>query len=138
MSWQKVVEMKQSKQYVAVYERDFENDVWLVHAKGINGCQTYGRSLRQAMHRIQEALAVWLDCDPDEIALSSEFPTKLSSAISEVARSRAAAERAETRARDVTAETVRKLTEMGLSRRDAAELVGISHQRVQQLLASGF
>ena len=132
-----MVEVKQSKQYVAVYERDFENDVWLVHVKGIDGCQTYGRSLRQAMHRIQEALAVWLDCEPDEFTLSGEFPAKLSSAISEVARSRTAAEQAEARARDVTDEAVRALTEMGLSRRDAAELVGISHQRVQQLLASG-
>ena len=29
---------------------------------------------------------------------------------------------------------VRALNELGLSRRDAAELLGLSHQRVQQLL----
>ena len=33
-----------------------------------------------------------------------------------------------------TAEAVRRLTDLGLSRRDAAELLGLSHQRVQQLL----
>jgi transposase-like protein len=33
-----------------------------------------------------------------------------------------------------TAEAIRRLTDLGLSRRDAAELLGLSHQRVQQVL----
>ena len=35
-----------------------------------------------------------------------------------------------------TAKAAKKLDRMGLSRRDAADVLGISHQRVQQLLAS--
>ena len=44
--------MTRTKNYVAVYDRDPESDAWLVHIKGIDGCQTYGRSLRQAEARI--------------------------------------------------------------------------------------
>jgi predicted RNase H-like HicB family nuclease len=37
-----------------------------VHIKGIPGCHTYGRTLRQAEARIREALALWFDRDPDD------------------------------------------------------------------------
>ena len=56
--------MSPKKTYVAVYERDPDDDAWLVSIKGIEGYQTYGRSLRQAEHRIRAALALWLDQDP--------------------------------------------------------------------------
>ena len=39
-------------------------------------------------------------------------------------------------ARTTTAKAAKKLQRMGLSRRDTADVLGISHQRVQQLLAS--
>lgn len=39
--------MSRTKNYIAVFERD-PNDVWLVHVEGVDGCQTYGRSIRQA------------------------------------------------------------------------------------------
>ncbi len=66
--------MSRTKNYVAVYERDPESDAWLVHIKGIDGCQTYGRSLRQAEERIREALALWLDRDPDGLTITPEWP----------------------------------------------------------------
>ena len=50
--------MSPKKTHVAVYERDPDADAWLVSIKGIEGCQTYGRSLRQAETRIREALAL--------------------------------------------------------------------------------
>jgi transposase-like protein len=53
-----------------------------------------------------------------------------------VSQARMEAEQAGTTAQESTVSAVRQLTDMGLSRRDAADLLGISHQRVQQLLAS--
>jgi transposase-like protein len=53
-----------------------------------------------------------------------------------VSQARSKAEQAGEGAREATQEAARRLTAMGLSRRDAADLLGISHQRVQQLLAS--
>jgi predicted RNase H-like HicB family nuclease len=125
--------MSRKKTYVAVYERD-PDDAWNVWIKGLDGCQTYGRSLRQARARIREALAAWLDCEPDTLTIRDELPASVASIADRVARARRQAEDAGTRAQRDTAEAVRRLTDLGLSRRDAAELLGLSHQRVQQLL----
>lgn len=122
------------KSYVAVYERDSEAGVWNVAVKGIVGCQTYGRSLRQAQTRIREALAVWLDVEPDSLQVRDQLPAALTSVAENVARARRNVEVAGAKAQLETAEAVRRLTDLGLSRRDAAELLGLSHQRVQQLL----
>jgi predicted RNase H-like HicB family nuclease len=128
--------MSRTKRHVALFERDDASDAWLVQIKDVDGCQTYGRSLHQASARIREALAGWLGCDPDELMIAAELPEDLAATAAEVARTRAEAEMAGTRAREVTVAAVRHLTGTGLSRRDAAELLGISHQRVQQLLAT--
>ena len=53
--------MSANKTYVAVYSRDPVDDAWNVRIKGVAGCQTHGRSIRQAHARIREALAAWLD-----------------------------------------------------------------------------
>ena len=126
--------MSPKKTYVAVYERDSEDDAWNVHIKGLDGCQTYGRSLRQAQGRIREALGLWLDRDPQTLIIRDELPSSLSTVADSVARARQEAERAGTRAQEETTRAVKRLTDLGLSRRDAAELLGLSHQRVQQLL----
>ena len=126
--------MSNKKTYVAVYERDDADDAWNVHIKGLNGCQTYGRSLRQAQSRIREALALWLDRDPAGLTIRHELPAKLTAVTDRVYRARTEAERAGSKAQEQTAQAVKTLTGMGLSRRDAAELLGLSHQRVQQLL----
>jgi predicted RNase H-like HicB family nuclease len=126
--------MTSSKTYTAVYEHDADEDVWNVRVKGIPGCQTYGRSLRQAQRRIREALALWLDVSPAAVRLRAQFPGALAAVADEVVRARGAAERAGAKAQQQTVEAVKTLTELGLSRRDAAELLGLSHQRVHQLL----
>lgn len=136
LSRERVAAVSARKNYVAVFEHDADEDVWLVHIKGIDGCQTYGRSIRQAEARIREALAAWLDRDPDMLTITSELPQDIALLATEVSQARYAAERAGADAQRATAEAVKRLTTMGLSRRDAADLLGISHQRVQQLLAS--
>ena len=45
--------MTTTKTYTAVYERDVADDAWNVRIKGVPGCQTYGRSIRQAQQRIR-------------------------------------------------------------------------------------
>ncbi len=128
--------MTTSKTYTAIYEHDADEDAWNVRIKGVAGCQTYGRSLRQAQSRIREALALWLDVTPAEVGTRDQFPGALAAVADEVSRARTAAERAGAKAQQQTVEAVKALTELGLSRRDAAELLGLSHQRVQQLLAA--
>jgi predicted RNase H-like HicB family nuclease len=126
--------MSETKTYVAVYQRDDHDDAWNVHVKGVPGCQTYGRSLRQAQSRIREALALWLDQDLDSLTVRDQVPAAMRAVADEVAKARRTADRAGAEARERTAHAVEQLTDLGLSRRDAAELLGLSHQRIQQLL----
>jgi predicted RNase H-like HicB family nuclease len=128
--------MTRTKNYVAVYERDPESDAWLVHIKTVPGCATYGRTLRQAEARIREALAAWLDRDPDGLQIVSEWPPELEDVATAVSQARRDAASAARAAGTATAKAARRLERIGLSRRDTAEVLGISHQRVQQLLAS--
>lgn len=126
--------MSPKKTYVAVYERDEIDVAWNVHIQGLDGCQTCGRSLRQAQGRIREALAAWLDKDPDALVVHDQLPAPLTAVAVNVARARRDANLAGAKAQRQTVEAVKKLTRLGLSRRDAADLLGLSHQRVQQLL----
>jgi predicted RNase H-like HicB family nuclease len=126
--------MSPKKTYTAIYERDPEADAWIVHIDGVEGCQTYGRSLRQAQSRIREALALWLDREAEDLVLRDQLPKDLEALAQRAQQARADAERAGTKAQEQAARAAKALTERGLSRRDAAELLGISHQRVQQLL----
>jgi predicted RNase H-like HicB family nuclease len=126
--------MTTNRTYTAVYARDDIDDAWNVHVKGIAGCHTYGRSLRQAQGRIREALAVWLDQEPATLTIRDRFPEPFAAVADEAMRARTAAERADAKAHQQTVDAVKALTKLGLSRRDAAELLGLSHQRVQQLL----
>ena len=124
------------KTYVAMYERDDRDDAWNVRIQGQDGCQTDGRSLRQAQARIRDALALWLDASPEALTIRDEFPPRFANVAASVHQLREQAESADAKAQAGTASAARALTELGLSRRDAAELLGLSHQRIQQLLAA--
>ena len=126
--------MISSKTYTAIYNHDADDNAWNVRIKGLTGCQTYGRSIRQAQGRIREALSLWLDTTPSQLNVRDQFPAELASVADDVMRARSAAERAGAKAQQQTIEAVKALTDLGLSRRDAAELLGLSHQRVHQLL----
>lgn len=128
--------MSKRRRYVALYERDPESNAWLVHIEDIEGCHTYGRTLRQAGERIEEALALWLDREPDGFHIEHRWPDKLVALASGVAEARQLAAETANTANDTTVSAVKRLDRIGLSRRDTAEILGISHQRVQQLLAS--
>ena len=128
--------MSQLKNHVSVFEYDGDDNVWLVHVKGVDGCQTYGRTIRQAEARIREALAAWLDTDSEKLTITPEYPKEVALLASKVSQARFAAARAGSDAQETTIDAARRLSAMGLSRRDTADLLGVSHQRVQQLLAS--
>lgn len=110
--------------------------VWLARIPKVRGCHTYGRALGQTRERIREALSLWVD-DADsaelnfDVRLPAKIRTELERAHTARARSSDAANEAKEALRTVAADLTSSLA---LSRRDAAELLGLSHQRVQQLL----
>jgi predicted RNase H-like HicB family nuclease len=115
-----------------VVERD-EVGAWIVSVPSIPGCHTYGWSITQASSRIREALLLW-DADPDRIEPVFRIARELRGSIARTRRARERADEAIDRARAAMETAARELTAAGYSRRDAATLLGISHQRVQQLL----
>lgn len=121
--------------YRVVLERD-ESGAWIARVPRVPGCHTYGRTLEQARRRIREALALWIeDADAVELVEDVRLPAAARDAIRRSRRARSAAEARRLDAQAATAEAAQALVEeLHLGVRDAGELLGLSHQRVQQLV----
>lgn len=118
--------------YTARYERDDEGN-WLAELVEEPRIHTWGRSLSSARAHVHEAAELWFDAGP--VAVIDEFPTWISQPLGETVPVRREAELAAEAAAEATINAVRSLTDNGLSRRDVADLLGVSYQRVQQLVA---
>lgn len=122
--------------YRLVLERD-ESGAWLARVPSIRGCHTHGRTIVQARRRIREALSLWVDdAESAEFDEHVHLPRQARHALqrSRSSRERARRERAEAHAATADAACV-LVEELDLGMRDAAELLGVSHQRIQQLLS---
>lgn len=122
------------------YERD-ESGWWIAEAVEIQGCRTQGRTVAQCRRRIREALALFVD---DAVARKATLvdDVRLGGGVTRVVRRVAAARRkadaVQAKVQRDTRAAVKELTgRLGLSVRDAAEVLGISYQRVQQLAQQG-
>jgi predicted RNase H-like HicB family nuclease len=127
--------MAAMKQYRAVFERD-ETGTWLARVPSIPGCHTYGRTLEQARTRLRKALGLWI-AQPDAVKIEEDIhlPSDLKAAVRRSRRTRERAEREQEHAQKETRAAATALVGDGVSLRDAGELLGLSHQRVQQLVS---
>ena len=132
MPWSEVVE---HVRYTVRIERD-ETGAWVADVPEVPGCHTHGRSLRQAKRRIREALSLWVpDADRAELSFDVRLPAATARSVAKAVAARESADRAQRDAMDVTRRAATELTRrFRLSVRDAAELLGVSHQRIHQLL----
>jgi hypothetical protein len=113
---------------------------WTVTIDGHPGAVTFVRRLTDAEVTAAEALGVFLErhVDPDEIKIGTIVYPGLAGKLAAKARSaRAKAEDATEAAQAAVAEAVHALAEQGLPSTAIGPLVGVSPQRVQQLLAHG-
>ena len=119
----------------AVLERD--DGVWLVHVVGEAGCHSWGRTIREAEKRIREAWAAWTDHAGDELPnVIVNPPDDVVKIAREAVAARRQAEQAQQEAAQAMSSAACRLTsEYGLSRRDVADLLEVSFQRVQQLVS---
>ena len=123
------------RKYVVEYERD-EAGWWVASVRGVRGVHTQGRSIRQAERRIREALGLVIGDAADTVELVAEVELPRA-ALKKVEATRKLAEMA-SRLPDMTREVVALLVgQFHLSRRDAGVVLGLSHQRVDQLAPRG-
>jgi predicted RNase H-like HicB family nuclease len=134
---------KTSKRYTVRYELD-ESGAWNAQLKQLPGVITHARSIAQARRYIREALALWLDDDVaaenaelvDDVRIETIGGTHVVSLLSKVQKERRDLEALRAAVTKNTEHAAKQLAKAGLSVRDVGELLGLSHQRVQQLLAS--
>lgn len=119
--------------YRVRYDID-DTGYWFATVLDVPGCHTQGRSLQTARSRIREALSVCVD-DADKATLVECYnlgkPILALAQRAMTAKSRA--EKAEDEAQVLLRGAVRQLLKAKLSQRDAATVLGLSHQRVAQL-----
>jgi predicted RNase H-like HicB family nuclease len=115
---------------------------WNVVVPNVKGCHTSGRSLSEARRNALDVIvtcAIRDDLDVKKVEREAELeeeidlPAKTQRLLDHAKVARAALETAEHVAAAATKAAVDALVAVGLSMRDVADLVGISHQRVQQV-----
>lgn len=121
--------------YEIILDQD-ESGAWIARAPSIPGFHTYGRSLNEVRGRVREALGLFVD-DADRAELDERIllPAQARRAVRRALSARSEADRASAEAQHQLSKSARELILAGYSLRDAAHLLGLSHQRVAQLIA---
>jgi predicted RNase H-like HicB family nuclease len=124
-----------AKRYTAVYE--YGNDGWwTVSIREVRGVHTQGRSIAQARTRVREALGLFVDgAATAELVDDIRVGAGMLNAILKARRARQAADRHQKLATLASRAAAKKLVAK-MSVRDAGEVLGVSHQYVQQLAGS--
>ena len=123
------------KRYRVAYERD-ESGWWVASVRGVRGCHTQGRTVDEARRRIREALELFVDDAHNAPFVDDvKLPPAATKAIRAYATLRKKADDEDRRAARAARHAVRLLRTgtLKMSARDAARLLGLSHQRVHQL-----
>ncbi|HVB71909.1 MAG TPA: type II toxin-antitoxin system HicB family antitoxin [Acidimicrobiales bacterium] len=126
--------------YHATFELD-ESGNWIAEIDELPQVHTFGRTLGKAREYLVDALALWLNVPIDDAKGAIDFravalPEQVQSSVDQAIASRAIAEVAAENAGAMMSDAALALTKVArLSYRDAGELLGISHQRVQQLVS---
>lgn len=118
--------------------RDEEDPrVWLAEWVDDDRVHTFARSLAELEDLARDALALWLHVDPEdvEVELDVDLPGGLADELADLRRQRDELEAKQASVLDRQRTLATRLVEdEGMTYRDAARFLGISHQRVAQLL----
>lgn len=114
-----------------------EDGYWVAVVDGLSGGATEARTLANLEVEVRDLIAGLLDLDEDSLTVDMRLGDELSDiglmvermieAQTELAKAREGYEAAQQ-------DAVRALAQKGVSARDSAKLIGVSHQRISQLL----
>ena len=124
------------KTYTARLERE-KDGRWSVELDEEPRVHTWGKTVEQALARMREAAALWFRTDEGGIELVPRpvLPKATGRTVEQARQAREQARDADRLALEQTRRAAVALAGRGISMRDAATILGISHQRVHQLLA---
>lgn len=109
---------------------------WALDVEGVRGAHTQVRRIDQADEMAREAIAGVLDVSPTafEVVVAPEVPADARTVVAQATKARLQATQAQEAAAQLTRDAARRLVETGLTVRDAGVLLGVSHQRIAQLV----
>jgi predicted RNase H-like HicB family nuclease len=122
--------------YRAVAERD--GSWWAIRVPDLRGVYSQARRLADVEAMARDAIALVLDVAPDTFDISVEpvLGGDTGGLVEQALTSRLEAERAVRRASEQLRVAVDRLAASGLTVRDIAHLLGLSHQRIAQVSGS--
>lgn len=121
---------------VSIYVADVERaqSGWSIHVPEVDR-HTWAPNLREVPDMARDLVQVMTDQPLEEIAVDIRLPENLSAPIRNLRAAQSAATDAEAAAREAQRLAAETLRNAGAPLRDIAETLGISHQRVHQVLA---
>ena len=110
---------------------------WIITVPEVPGVITQAKSLKEAKRFAQEATCAVLDVEDEQVEIKLVPQLEgIDLDLDKLADLRAESFKIQNELAELSRKTVGELTEAGLTRKDAAELLGISANRVQQLLTT--
>jgi predicted RNase H-like HicB family nuclease len=111
---------------------------WAVDVPEVEGVYTQARRLDQVETQVADAVATMLGMDPGaiEVILDPELPEGLANEVRSARCATQEALQAQARASQAARVAALNLSSEHLSTRDVGKLLGVSHQRVSQLIAT--
>jgi len=122
--------------YRAVAERD--GSWWAIRVPELRGVYTQARRLADVEAMARDAIALMLDVAPNSFDVSVEpvLGSDAAELVEQALAGRLEAERAGRRASEQLRAAVDRLAMSGITVRDIAHILGLSHQRIAQVSGS--
>ena len=119
--------------YLATAER--HGAWWALEVPALPGVHTQARRLDRAEYMVRDAIALFLDVDPDsfDVVVQPELSGHVGEAVRRTREARMQADEMSKSASELMRATVAELARRGMTTRDIGTILGISHQRVAQL-----
>jgi len=111
---------------------------WAIRVPGVRGVYSQARRLDRVEYMARDAIALMLEVPEDSfrVVVKPDLGSELDAAVSRARKARERADRAQREAAEAATVAVTSLLALGLSMREAGQILGLSHQRVAQIAAA--